>query len=46
MMPLIDFREENDDPTFEGCYDYDEAEYYSNNNIEEQVDMESNQNPQ
>jgi len=30
----------------ERCYEYDKAEYYKNNNIEEQVDSESNQNPQ
>ena len=40
MTPLIDMWEENDDPAFEGCYGYDEAEYYQNNNIEEQVDIE------
>ena len=46
MMPLTDTWEENDDPTFERCNEYDEAEYYQNNNIEEQVGSESNQNPQ
>jgi len=38
--------EENDDLAFQGCYEYDEAEYYQNHNIEEQVGSESNQNPQ
>jgi hypothetical protein len=28
MMPLTDTWEENDDPAFEGCYEYDETEYY------------------
>ena len=46
MMPLTDTWEENDDPTFEECYEYDETEYYQNNNILEQVGVESNQNPQ
>ena len=46
MMPLTDKWEENDDPAFEGCYEYDEAEYYQNTKIEEQVGSESNQNPQ
>jgi len=45
-MSLTDTCEENDDPTLEECYEYDEAEYYQNNNIEEQVGGESNQNPQ
>ena len=26
MMPLTDTWEENDDPTLEGCYEYDETE--------------------
>jgi hypothetical protein len=30
----------------ERCYEYDKAECYQNNNTEEQVDIESNQNPQ
>ena len=30
----------------ERCYEYDKAEYYPNDNIEEKVDIESNQNPQ
>jgi len=38
--------EENDDPTLEGCYEYDETEYYQNNDTKEQVGSESNQNPQ
>ena len=46
MMSLTDMWEENDDLAFERCYEYDEAEYYQNNDIEEQVGMESNQNPQ
>ena len=46
MMPLTNTCEENDDPTLEECYEYDEAEYYQNNNTEEQVGSESNHNPQ
>ena len=46
MMPLTDTWEENDDPTLEECYEYDETEYYQNNYTEEQVGSESNQNPQ
>ena len=46
MMPLTDMWEGNDDPTLEECYEYDEAEYYQNNDTEEQVGSESNQNPQ
>ena len=46
MMPLTNMWEENNDPAFEGCYEYDEAKYYQNNNIEERVGSESNQNPQ
>ena len=46
MMPLTDMWEKNDDPTLKGCYKYDEAEYYQNNDTEEQVGSESNQNPQ
>jgi len=46
MMPLTDTWEDNDDPTLEGGYEYDETEYYQNNNTEEQVGSESNQNPQ
>ena len=46
MMPLTDTWEENDDPTLDGCYEYDETEYYQNNDTEEQVGSESNQNPQ
>jgi hypothetical protein len=30
----------------EGCYGYDEAEHYQNNNVEEQVGSELSQNPQ
>jgi len=46
MMPLTNMWEENDDPTLEECYEYDEAEYYQNNDTEEQVGSESNQNSQ
>ena len=46
MTPLMDMWEEHDYSAFEGCYEYDKADYYQNNNIEEQVDIESNQNPQ
>ena len=46
MMPLTDTWEENDDPTLEECYEYDETEYYQNNDTEQQVGSESNQNPQ
>ena len=47
MTPLMDMWEEYDHLVFEErCYDYDNAEYYQNNNIEEQVDIESNLNPQ
>jgi len=46
MMPLTDTWEENDDPAFEGCYEYDETECYQNNDTQEQVGSESNQNPQ
>ena len=45
MMPLTDTWEENDDPAFEGCYEYDETKYYQNNDTGEQVGSESNQNP-
>ena len=47
MMPLLDMWEEYDHIAFEEeCYEYDKTECYQNNNIEEQVDIESNQNPQ
>jgi len=46
MTPLMDIWEEHDHLIFEGCYEYDEAKYYQNNNIEEQVGIETNQNPQ
>jgi len=47
MTPLMDMWEEYDHLAFEErCYEYDKAEYYQNNNTEEQVDIESNQNPQ
>jgi len=46
MTPLMDMWEEHDYSAFERCYEYDKAEYYQNNNIEERVDIESNQNPQ
>ena len=36
MMPLTDTWEENDDPAFEGCYEYDETEYDQNNDTKEQ----------
>jgi len=42
MMPLTDTWEENDDPAFEGCYEYDETECYQNNDTQEQVGSESN----
>ena len=43
----MDMWEEYDHLAFaEGCYEYDKAECYQNNNTEEQVDIESNQNPQ
>jgi len=45
-MPLTNTWEDNDDPILEECYEYHEAEYYQNNNTEEQVGGESNQNPQ
>jgi hypothetical protein len=32
--------------TIEGCYGYDEAEDYQNNDVEEQVGSELSQNPQ
>ena len=35
MTPLAHMWEETDVPTSEGCYEYDEAEYYQNNNVEE-----------
>ena len=28
MMPLTDTWEEDDDPTLDGCYEYNETEYY------------------
>ena len=47
MTPLMDIWEDYDHRAFEErCYVYDKAEYYQNNNIEEQVGSESNQNPQ
>ena len=47
MTPLMDMWEEYDHLALEErCYEYDNAEYYQNNNTEEQVDIESNQNPQ
>ena len=47
MTPLVDMWEEYDHLAFEeGCYEYDKDECYQNNNTEEQVDIESNQNPQ
>jgi len=46
MTPLMDMWEEHDYSAFEGCYEYDKAKIYQNNNIEEQVDIESNLNPQ
>jgi len=47
MTPLMDMWEEYDYLAFEErCYGYDKAECYQNNNTEEQVDIESNQNPQ
>jgi hypothetical protein len=43
----MDRWEEYDHLDFEErCYEYDKAECYQNNNMEEQVDNESNQNPQ
>ena len=46
-MPLIDRWEDYYHLAFEErCYEFDKAEYYQNNNIEVQVDNESNQNPQ
>ena len=46
MTPLMDRWEDYDHLAFEErCYEYDKAECYQNN-IEEQVDNESNQNPQ
>jgi len=45
MTPLMDMWEEYDHLAFEErCYEYDKAEYYQNNNIEEQVGIESIQN--
>jgi hypothetical protein len=38
--------EKADVSAIEGCYGYDEAEYYQNNNVEEQVGSELSQNPQ
>ena len=47
MMPLMDRWKDYDHLAFEErCYEYDNAECYQNNNIEEQGDNESNQNPQ
>ena len=47
MTPLMDRWEEDAHLAFEErCYEYDKAECYQNHNIEEQVDNESNQNPQ
>ena len=47
MTPPMDMWEDYDHLAFEErCYEYDKAECYQNNNIEEQVDSESNQNPQ
>jgi len=47
MMPLMEMWEEYYHLPFEErCYEYDKAECYQNNNTEEQVDIESNQNPQ
>ena len=46
MTPLIYMWEEHDYSAFEECYEYDKAEYYQNNYTEEQVDIESNHNPQ
>jgi len=48
MMHLMNRWEEYDHLAFEErCYEYDKAEcYQNNNNTEEQVDIESNQNPQ
>jgi hypothetical protein len=46
MIPLTDTWEENDYPTLEGCYEYDETKYYQNNDTQEQVGSESNRNPQ
>jgi len=43
MTPLMGRWEEYDHLVIEeGCYEYDELECYQNNNIEEQVDIESN----
>jgi hypothetical protein len=38
--------EKIDVSAIEGCYGYDEAEHYQNNNVEEQVGSELSQNPQ
>ena len=46
MTPLMDMWEEHDYSAFEGCFEYDKVEYYQNKNIEGQVDIESNLNPQ
>jgi len=47
ITPLMDNWEEYDHLAFEErYYEYDKAECYQNNNIEEQVVIESNQNPQ
>jgi len=47
MTLLMDMWEEYDHLVFEErCYEYDKAECYQNNKLEEQVDIESNQNPQ
>jgi len=47
MTPLMDRWEEYDHLVFvERCYEYFKAECYQNNNTEEQVDIESNHNPQ
>ena len=38
MMPLPDTWEENDDPTLEECYEYDEPEY--DPTLEDQQDQQ------
>jgi hypothetical protein len=38
--------EKADVSAIEGCYGYDEADHYQNNNVEEQVGSELSQNPQ
>jgi hypothetical protein len=46
MMSHTDMWEKTDVSAIEGCYRYDEAEHYQNNNVEEQVGSELSQNPQ